>query len=121
PGRTRHIEPSKVGVAEVDRPFKDHIVEKGVASDFHAVEDGCLLKLCPIRFEIVGDVCVAEHHRPFEYRTEEKGVASDFHAAKAGGVFLVLKSCPIRFEITSDVCRAEVHRPLEHCLPEKDG
>src|SRR6516225_9744650 len=39
--------------------FEHRIVERGVTSDFHADEAGSLflvLKLCPVRFEIAGDV-----------------------------------------------------------------
>src|SRR6266487_2575044 len=91
--------------------------------NFHALEVGSLflvLKLCPLRSEITGDVCPGKVDRSVEYSILEIGGAPDFHSAE-GGLLLLVPILRLICFVPGDVCRDKVDRSVEYSILEIGG
>src|SRR5438093_1064008 len=63
----------KGGLRKVGRPGKLGYRKIPLSAAIHH-QHNRVLKLCPLRFEIAGDVCPRQIHRPFKYSTVKIGM-----------------------------------------------
>jgi len=94
------------------------LIEKAVASYFHATEGGSLLqKCCQTCIKAIADVCGAKAYRPCEHRVTEGGDVCHSDVVEVGTVF---KRAAVERNVPWETRIMESHAILEITVFQRD-